>query len=180
MHYNHHATAQAVSGSLPSPVLEPLSAGDSALLALTDFQRVTPLVIDESRSIGEALQSMIVNGVRALLAAHEGRITGFITSYDIQGERPIQFMNGSTYRKHEELQVNHVMTPWSQMSTVTVQQLQSMSVATLLTSMVEDRLTHILVLESASQSLLRGIVSRTRVERRLSLERAAASSDRAA
>lgn len=175
MHYNHHATAQAVSGTLPAPVLEPLAPQDSAYLALTDFRYVTPLVIEETRSIGEALQSMIANGVRALLAAHGGRITGFITSYDIQGERPIQFMNGSTYRRHEELQVNHLMTPWSQMSAVTVQELQNTSVAALLASMVEDALTHLLVLESASQSVLRGIVSRTRVERRLNLSRAPSS-----
>lgn len=173
MPYNHHATADAATGSLPVQVLEPLAPQDSAFLALTDFQKVTPLLIEETRSIGEALQSMIVNGVRALLAAHQGRVTGFITSYDIQGERPIQFMNGSTYRRHEELQVNHIMTPWSQMSTVTVQDLQYMSVEALLASMVGDGLTHLLVLESATQSVLRGIVSRTRVERRLALAPAA-------
>lgn len=179
MRYNHHATAGAVSGSLPVLPLLPLSLRDSAVLALTDFHTVTPLVIEETRSIDEALQSMIVNGVRALLAAHGGRITGFITSYDIQGERPIQFMNGSTYRRHEELQVNHLMTPWSQLSAVSLPELQNMSVGSLMASMAEDALTHLLVLESAGQQVLRGVVSRTRMERRLSLG-TSANSGRAA
>ena len=66
-----------------------LDASDPAIHALTDFTREHPVTVDEERQIDDALGDMIHLGVRAMLVMREQRIVGLITSYDIQGERPL-------------------------------------------------------------------------------------------
>jgi CBS-domain-containing membrane protein len=65
-------------------------------------------VADEERQIDESLQDMIRHGVRALLVTREDRVTGLITSYDIQGEKPLQFLQNSNYRRHQDICVGHM------------------------------------------------------------------------
>src|SRR5277367_3318660 len=72
-----------------------LDPGDPAVYAITDFTRDYPITVDAERQIDDALNEMIHLGVRALLAAKSQRLVGLITSYDIQGERPMQFLESS-------------------------------------------------------------------------------------
>src|SRR3984957_11977698 len=74
-----------------------LTSSDPAIHAITDFTREHPVTVDEERQIDAALEDMIRLGVRAMLVVREQRIVGLITSYDIQGERPLQFLQSSTY-----------------------------------------------------------------------------------
>jgi CBS-domain-containing membrane protein len=55
------------------------------------LSRIGPTVT-EDRSIDDALRDMMLAGVRALLVVREDAVTGLVTSYDIQGERPLQFL----------------------------------------------------------------------------------------
>jgi len=70
------------------------------------------VTVTEDRSIDDALRDMMLAGVRALLVVSEDAVTGLITSYDIQGERPLQFLLTSNYTRHDEIEVGHIMTPW--------------------------------------------------------------------
>jgi CBS domain-containing protein len=69
-----------------------LQPGDPAVHAITDFMREYPVTVDAERQIDDALNDMIRLGVRALLVANGQHLAGLITSYDIQGEKPIQFL----------------------------------------------------------------------------------------
>lgn len=89
-----------------------LALTDPAMHVVTDFVWEQPLAVSEELSLDDALRKMIQAGVRALLVVRDGVVTGLITSYDIQGERPLQFLSGSGYRRHDEIQVGHIMTPW--------------------------------------------------------------------
>jgi len=95
-----------------------LDPGDPAIHAITDFTREHPVTVDEERQIDAALDDMIRLGVRALLVAREQRIVGLITSYDIQGERPLQFLQTSNYSRHQDIRVGHIMTPWEKLLTL--------------------------------------------------------------
>ena len=97
------------------PVLDgrSLDPGDPAVYAITDFTRDYPITVDAERQIDDALNEMIHLGVRALLAAKSQRLVGLITSYDIQGERPMQFLESSTTRRHQDIRVADIMTPGS-------------------------------------------------------------------
>jgi hypothetical protein len=69
-------------------------------------------MVTADRQIDDALGDMVSLGVRALLVRRDQRIVGPVTSYDIQGERPIQFLQFSNYRHHHDIRVADTMIPW--------------------------------------------------------------------
>jgi len=161
-------------GSLPRrsvPDGQLLNPGDPAIHAITDFTREHPVTVDEDAKIDDALHDMIRLGVRALLVVREQRIVGLITSYDIQGERPIQFLQNSNYTRHQEILVGHIMTPWDKLLAVEWETIQTARAGDLLQVLEEARLTHILVIEIAGKNtapIVRALVSRARLARQIS------------
>jgi CBS-domain-containing membrane protein len=147
-----------------------LSPNDPAILAITDFTREHPVTVDAERQIADALNDMINLGVRALLVYKDQRIVGLITSYDIQGERPIQFLQSSNYTHHRDIRVADIMTPWDALTAVEWQTLQSMCAGDLLYWLEAAGLTHVIVVEPDPQSsscVVRALVSRARLVRQL-------------
>jgi predicted transcriptional regulator len=148
-----------------------LSPGDPAILAITDFTREHPVTIDAERQIDDALNDMIRVGVRALLVFQDQRIVGLITSYDIQGERPLQFLQTSTYTQHRDIRVVHIMTPWHELMALNWAAVQSMRAGDLLQVLEHERVTHLIVVEPepvGSTCTVRALVSRARLMRQLS------------
>src|ERR1700724_1549756 len=147
-----------------------LDPGDPAIYAITDFTREHPVTVDEERQIDDALHDMIHLGVRAMLVVREQRIVGLITSYDIQGERPLQFLQSSTYTRHHEIRVGHIMTPWDKLLAVDWESIQSARAGDLLHVLDESGLTHLLVIERCKKTaspIVRALVSRARLARQL-------------
>jgi CBS domain-containing protein len=147
-----------------------LDPGDPAIHAITDFTREYPVTVDEERQIDDALHDMIHLGVRAMLVMREQRIVGLITSYDIQGERPLQFLQTSTYTRHREIRVGHIMTPWDKLLAVAWESIQSARAGDLLHVLEDAGITHLLVIEDARNNTLpivRALVSRARLTRQL-------------
>ena len=147
-----------------------LQPGDPAVRAVTDFTREYPVTVDAERQIDDALNDMIRLGVRALLVAKDQRLVGLITSYDIQGEKPIQFLQSSNYNRHQDIRVADLMTPWDQLLAVEWGSIQSARAADLLRVFEESGLTHLLVIETDqknSTSTVRALASRARLMRQL-------------
>jgi CBS-domain-containing membrane protein len=148
-----------------------LRSSDPAILAVTDFTREHPVTIDPERQIDDALDDMIRWGVRALLVVKDQRIVGLITSYDIQGERPLQFLQTSTYSHHRDIRVAHIMTPWHVLTALNWETLQTMRAGDLLQVLEHAGLTHIIVVEAdrvGTSCMVRALVSRARLIRQLS------------
>lgn len=173
-------TLQAVSvaqrgwlgASLPTRTLldgRGLAPGDPALYAITDFTRDYPVTVDPERSIDDALVDMVHLGVRALLVEHDARLVGLITSYDIQGEKPMQFLLSSTFHRHEDLRVAHIMTPWDRLQALEWRALESACAADLLHVFEATGLTHLIVIEAQEpgRTTVRGLASRARLLRQL-------------
>lgn len=164
---------QTGGGSLPAEVpadQRPLALNDRAARAFSDFRARHPVTVDENSTIDEALAAMIQHGVRAVLAMHDNRITGLITSYDIQGETPLQFLQKSTYTRHEDIRVADIMTPWGQLSTIDYSAIAFLDVEDLLALFRSEAApSHLLVVEAeaASPTVVRGIISRFWIERQL-------------
>ena len=174
------STASFEAGVLPRRSIadgQGLSPGDPAILAVTDFTREHPVTIDAERQIDDALNDMIRVGVRALLVFKDQRIVGLITSYDIQGERPLQFLQSSTYSHHRDIRVAHIMTPWHALTAINWETLQSMRAGDLLQLLDHAAVTHLIVVETdraRSSCMVRALVSRARLIRQLSgLQRSA-------
>ncbi len=147
-----------------------LQPGDPALRAVTDFTREHPVTVDTERQIDDALNDMIRLGVRALLVAKDQRLVGLITSYDIQGEKPIQFLQSSNFSRHQDIRVADIMTPWDQLRAVDWTSIQSARAGDLLRLFEESGLTHLLVIETdqrTSTSTVRALASRARLMRQL-------------
>jgi CBS domain-containing protein len=150
-----------------------LDPSDPAIHAVTDFTREHPVTVDEERQIDDALGDMIHLGVRAMLVTREQRIVGLITSYDIQGERPLQFLQSSNYTRHQDIRVGHVMTPWDKLLTLDWESIQSAHAGELLHVLEELGLTHLLVIEHGAKNtknatpIVRAMVSRARLTRQL-------------
>src|SRR6202795_3352963 len=124
-----------------------LDPGDPAIHAITDFTREYPVTVDEERQIDDALHDMIHLGVRAMLVMREQRIVGMITSYDIQGERPLQFLQTSNYSRHQDICVGHIMTPWDKLLAVHWESIQAARAGDLLHVLDDAAITHLLVIE---------------------------------
>jgi CBS domain containing-hemolysin-like protein len=147
-----------------------LEPGDPAIYAVTDFKRDYPMTVDADRQIDDALTDMIRLGVRALLVAREQRLVGLVTSYDIQGERPIQFLQSSNYSRHQDVRVMHVMTPWDELLALDWESVESARAGELLALFRQTNLTHLLVVEvdrKTSRSVVRALASRARLLRQL-------------
>jgi CBS domain-containing protein len=148
----------------------PLERSDPAIYAITDFKRDYPMTVDAERQIDDALGDMIRLSVRALLVAKEKRLVGLVTSYDIQGERPMQFLQSSNYSRHQDIRVVHVMTPWDELMALDWEHLEEARAGDLLMLFEQTNLTHLLVVEvdrKTSNSTVRGLVSRARLLRQL-------------
>ena len=146
-----------------------LDPTDPAIHAVTDFTREHPATIDEERQIDDALEDMIRIGVRALLVVREQRVVGLITSYDIQGEKPLQFLQSSTYRHHRDVRVGHIMTPWDKLLAVEWEHLKTAPAGDLLNTLEDAGVTHLLVVESKQNQapIVRALASRARLLRQM-------------
>jgi CBS-domain-containing membrane protein len=147
-----------------------LDPNDPAIHAVTDFTREHPVTVDEDRQIDDALRDMIHLGVRAMLVMREQRIVGLVTSYDIQGERPLQFLQSSNYSRHHEIRVGHIMTPWDKLLALDWDSVQAARAGELLQTLEDAGLTHLLVIEGGKKSaapIVRALVSRARLARQL-------------
>lgn len=152
----------------PGPVTK-VAPKDPAAHVMTDFTADSPVTVAPDRSIDEALREMIVAGVRALLVVRGEVTVGLITSYDIQGERPLQFLSTSGFTRHDEIEVGHIMTPWEKVPTLDAQWVASARVADVIRTFKVHQASHIVVVEYAEQggAFVRGLFSRTQLERHL-------------
>ncbi len=153
----------------PETVVRSVKLHDAALAVMTDFAHEHPITISESRHIEDALEDMIALGVRALLVLRGEVIVGLITSYDIQGERPMKFLLSSTYTRHDEILVGHIMTPWERVPALDWDAVCEARVSDILAVFQDTDASHLPVLQTTRDGhvLLRGLMSRTRLERQL-------------
>jgi CBS domain-containing protein len=147
-----------------------IDPSDPAIYAVTDFKRDYPMTVEAERQIDDALSDMIRLGVRALLVAKDNRLVGLVTSYDIQGERPIQFLQSSNYSRHQDIRVMDVMTPWDELAALDWESVESARAGQLLGVFEQTNLTHLLVVEidrKTSACVVRALASRARLLRQL-------------
>jgi CBS domain-containing protein len=162
------------SGVLPRRATDPanrIQLHDPAVNAMNDFSRQYPVTVDEDRPIGAALSDMARLGVRSLLVVNELRVVGLITSYDIEGERPIQYIQQFHGVRRDEVPVGQVMTRWHDLVTLSWPAVKTARVTDVLQALRDTNLMHLLVVETESlgSTSARGLFSRARIERQLGL-----------
>ena len=161
-----------------------LESSDSALRALTDFQREHPLTVEASSSIDDAFSDMNRLSIHALLvtrqaaAAGEARqVVGLITYYDIERRRPHRYPRTDAAPGGLRIPVEEVMTPSDELPLVRYESLQSLTARDLYEMFQGTGLTHLLVIEDHGyeSTVARGLVSRAALTIRLHRPRVAST-----
>jgi CBS-domain-containing membrane protein len=159
----------------PDPQTLMLDPADQALNLLTDFHLTPAISVLAATQIDDALTQMICSGVRLLFVVDAGfKILGSITSYDIQSEKPMRYLQSRDCRigicSREDILVQDIMTPVLKWKVVDYRQLINATIADLLLTFKELGQRHLIVVEpvkGSSGQVVRGLISLTDLERAL-------------
>lgn len=152
----------------------PIDAEGPALALMTDFRERAPHLVRDTVQIDDALERMRDAGVRLLFVIDAAsRLIGIVTSYDIQGERPMRYLQSLDCSLHtcrrSDVQVRHIMEPLSELRVVDLEDVRHARVADLESAFQAEGRMHLPVVERLAEGRMRirGLFSATELERRL-------------
>lgn len=152
------------------PDAPPVTPQSPALLAVTDLTQVKAATIGPGATLAQAEQAMIHQGVRMLFVVTElPALEGLITTTDLHGDRQMRLVHERGLR-WSDLTVTDVMTPLSAIDAVDYDALGHASVGNLVATLKRFGRNHLLVAQAATSTTprrVRGVVSRTQIERQL-------------
>jgi len=149
-----------------------VSADAPAVMAMTDFRSAPIVTAQFDTSIDDALQQMKLSGARfAFVLGSDRRLVGSITSYDIQGEKPVQYMVSvgcsETTCAWRDVQVENIMDPVNQWKVLDYADVPRMRVSDIATLMAASGARYLVVVEGAVQEgawQVRGLFSAARLQ----------------
>ncbi|MHB8729640.1 MAG: CBS domain-containing protein [Sulfuricaulis sp.] len=137
---------------------------------MTDLTRIVPVTIGPDATIDEANQAMIRRGVRLLLVINDNQvILGLITTTDIQGEKPLKFIQEHRVTRSEIL-VRDIMTPQERLEAIRYQDVLSGTVGQVVATLKQSGHRHTLVTDHSGDSdrhMVRGIFSLSQIARQI-------------
>jgi CBS-domain-containing membrane protein len=143
-----------------------------ATVAMTDFRTAPLVTANYDASIDDALGQMKLSGARfAFVLGKERQLVGSVTSYDIQGEKPVQYMVSvgcsETTCAWRDVQVENIMEPVSQWYVLDVGKVAAMTIAQMAALMTDASLRYLVVVEAAAGPAarqVRGLFSAARLQ----------------
>ena len=139
-----------------------------AVTVMTDFNSTRAFWTEPTSTIHAANDKMISCGVRLLFVLDSQQaITGLITATDILGEKPLKYISEHGGSR-DEILVQDVMTPTSQLEAVGLAELGHANVGSVVEMMKGNGRQHMLVV--ASDGSVRGMFSTTQISRQLGEE----------
>lgn len=151
---------------------EKVTLDDPALQVLTDFERVTAIIILSGDTVDEAHRRMIQRGVRLLLVVDQDRrVRGAITANDILGEKPLQ-VTAQRGIQREELLVRDIMTPHAQLEVLRLIDVRAAKVGHVVAALRKSGRQHAIVVDvdGKGRHRVRGVYSATQIARQLGIE----------
>lgn len=158
-----------------------ISLDDNALNVMTDLEQASAVTVRDITPIDQALEYMIHCGVRSLFVLNsESQVIGLVTSYDIQGEKPIRYLQSldCTYRTccRDDVLVKHVMEPIDKLKDLEFEKVRHATIGHIVATFRRVGRKHLVVVENnGGQSTIRGIFSATQLERQLGMTLVATS-----
>lgn len=150
---------------------EKVSLRSPAIDVMTDLTRVTAVTIAPNDTMDDALDRMRKSGVRLLLVLNaEQAVVGLITARDIQGERPVRFMQELGVGRQEVL-VRDIMTPRDRLEAMWMHEVQVAAVGDILETLKMVGRQHAMVVErTANGDMIRGLFSSVQIGRQLGVQ----------
>jgi CBS-domain-containing membrane protein len=139
-----------------------IDADAPATQAMTDFRSAPVVTTHFDSSIDDALNQMKLSGARfAFVLGADRRLVGSITSYDIQGEKPVQYMVSvgctETTCAWRDVQVENIMEPVESWHVLEFSEVSQLKVAEVARLVAESRRRYVVVVEQAAEEPLRQI-----------------------
>ena len=156
----------SVKSQLTLPkVQQTANLSDDALSLLTDLRLSSIVMASHHDGLDQTLHVMKRAGVRMVFVTGvHGELLGLVTADDLQGERPV-LRALADHLRHEELALEHVMTPVSSWQVIHLSQLAGARVGNIVATLRDHGLRYLLVTETVDdQTSLRGLFSARRVE----------------
>jgi CBS-domain-containing membrane protein len=149
---------------------DPVNLESPALEVMTDLTKVKAATVRPDQTLRQAEQAMIYQGVRMLFVVSEmPELQGLITSTDLSGERPMSRVH-ERHVRYDELRVTDVMTELSMLDAIDYERLRGATVRNVVATLERVGRHHLMVVQPAADGAswrVRGVVSRTQVERQL-------------
>lgn len=143
------------------------SMATPAILFLTDFTRVRPLIIEASVSAIEAKNYMRTTHVRLKLVVDENKkFIGVVSADDLIDRRLVQKI--SEGHERETLSVTQFMTPRKDLKAFDIKELSTASIGDVIDALKDSGQQHCLVIDR-DHNLIRGIFSASDISRKLHL-----------
>ena len=147
-----------------------VSLDDPAVQVMTDFNDIIPFSIEPDASINATNDKMIACGVRLLFVTdNDGNLLGLVTTTDIKGEKPVQFMKDHS-GKFEDILCKDIMTRAERLDALQLKDIELARVGDIVETMKLFRRQHILVTDKpkdAEHETIRGIFSTSQIGRQL-------------
>jgi CBS domain-containing protein len=151
---------------------ENISLTDEAVTVMTDLSAAASFSISATAAIARANDNMIACGVRLLfVSADNGDLVGIITSSDLLGEKPLQYIteHGGT---RDDIIVKDIMTGKDSLEALRLEDVVSASVGDIIETFKVCNRQHMLVVKTNDDTQVEtvcGIYSSTQIGRQLGI-----------
>ncbi len=152
---------------------ERVSANSPATDVMTDFTKVAAISMGPCANIDNAEQRMIASNVRLLLVTEQSnKILGIITLTDIQGDRPMKYLQKIGGGKREDIYLQDIMTAADSLDVLHMKDVEKALVGDIVETMKRVGRQHALVVDEdeAGNQTLRGIFSTKQISKQLGIE----------
>ena len=158
-----------VAPAVPRPMPR-VQLDSPALMVMTDLAEVRVAAVSPAKDLDEAEAAMIQHGVRMLfVVGNMPCVDGIVTLGDLHGAKAICALAEKRVPR-ASLRVADVMTPLDELDLVSLDVVEHGRVGDVLATLESMGAAYLIVLEAASPgsaSQIRGVVSRTQVERQI-------------
>jgi CBS domain-containing protein len=148
---------------------ERIKLDDPAIVALTDFNKVSLVIARPTLLLEVANSKMIRYGVRSLIVLNSNdHVAGLLTASDILGEKQMRFLQnmGGT---HADIMVRDVMTPQHELEFMKIEDVQNACVGQIVATLKKAGRQHGLVVSDGAdgKQTVCGIFSLTQIAKLL-------------
>ncbi|MBV8211145.1 MAG: CBS domain-containing protein [Burkholderiaceae bacterium] len=164
---------EPVKGSLamPGSLNNYARPSDPACQAMTDFRNGPMITTPASTSIELCLQQMKLSGARfAFVVDDKGALVGSVTSYDIQGEKPIRYLQSLDRSlgtgAWRDVMVENIMEPMAQWQVIDFSAVERLTIGDVASLLSDIGQRYLVVAERMSGSgthHVRGLFSAARI-----------------
>jgi CBS domain containing-hemolysin-like protein len=170
----HRVLESDIGYHRPNRFIPPrVSLNSPALEVMTDLKQISATTVSPNESIDQALDLMKQRGVRMLLVVDiADAIVGIVTAADINGERPIQFIQQNEVER-KDIRVRDIMTPHKDIEVLLIQEVSTARVGDIVETLKQTARQHALVADFqgiGNRKTIRGIISLTQIARQLGVQ----------